>query len=679
MNHYRYRFEVESAIADEEVFLTGSLPELGNWIPEHAKKLEWNRKKIWSISDLILPSTFQYNFFHKKNGKISFEKCGKRTVDLHRNHKGIDDSVVEICLQDTWDAPQELALTLNKKQWWKTATVYQIYPRSFCDSNGDGIGDIRGIISKLDYLKELGVDVLWLSPIYKSPMIDNGYDISDYRKIAEEFGTMKDFEDLVVEMKQRGLKLMMDLVVNHTSDQHPWFIESKKSKENKCRDYYIWRPPNSVTGREPNNWISFFGGSAWELDPNTGEYYLHLFAKEQPDLNWENSDVRKEIFGMMDFWLQKGVEGFRMDVINVISKVTDFPDAVETVEGMMYQWGGEFFVNGPRLMEFLREMHEKVLNKKNLITVGETPFFGIDEANKMTNERNGVVNMLFHFEMMGLDIKSGCEKWYYKPWELSEMKQVMSGWQRQLQGKGWNSLYLENHDQPRSISRFGNDGRYHSESAKMLATWLFMMQGTPYIYQGQEIGMTNVPFGDISEYRDVETTNFYEFATKTLKRNPQEVLQDIARISRDNGRTPMHWSASENAGFGSGEPWIKINPNYININVEDSQKNPDSILNHYRKLIAMKKQYQVIVYGSFREILSEHQEIYAYIRKFYDQNLLVVANFKNGEPQFQLPAEISMKNATLLISNYSVDNSKDVQSFEMKPYEVRVYLYSEKE
>jgi len=677
---FRYRFEVEYESENgEELYVTGSIPQLGNWRLNQARKLDWNRKSIYSISDLILPKEFEYSYFCKRKHSVHWEEIAKRKCSFQQeksySSSPTEGSVVEFCLEDKWNS-NESKVTVNRKRWWKESVVYQIYPRSFKDSNNDGIGDICGIISKLDYLKDLGVNAVWISPMYKSPMADNGYDISDYESVAEEFGTMEDWQALSREMKKRNMKLIMDLVVNHTSDEHPWFIESKKSKENKYRDYYIWRPPNHITGKEPNNWRSFFGGSAWQLDENTGDYYLHLFATKQPDLNWENPQVREEIFKMMDFWIEKGIEGFRMDVINVISKVTDFPDAVEKVEGLLYQWGGEFFVDGPRLMEFLREMKSKVLSKGDFITVGETPFFGIDQANRMTNERDGVVNMLFHFELMGIDIKPGEEKWESKPWKLHEIKEVMSGWQRELQGKGWNSLYLENHDQPRSSSRFGSgEGKYHSISVKMLATWLFMMQGTPYIYQGQEIGMTNVPFKSIEEYRDIETLNFYNEAVLQNKRDPSEVLDKIRIKSRDNSRTPMQWSSDDNAGFTNGKPWIDVNPNYKSINVEDALKDLNSTYYFYKNLIEIRKRIPVMIYGSFREIMKDNEEIYAYVRTFFDQNLLVICNFRDGTPTFQLPPNIDFEEPKLVISNYPSEQARNFSSFQLKPYEALVFTF----
>lgn len=559
------------------------------------------------------------------------------------------------------------------KQWWKEAVVYQIYPRSFKDSNGDGIGDLRGIIEKLDYLQELGVDVVWLSPVYKSPNDDNGYDISDYQDIMDEFGTLADWDELLHEMHARGMKLVMDLVVNHTSDEHHWFIESRKSKDNPYRDYYIWRPGKD--GKEPNNWQSFFSGSAWQYDEATGEYYLHLFSKKQPDLNWENEKVREEIFNMMTWWLDRGIDGFRMDVINLLSKVEGLPDAPVTNPNDRYQWGGQYFVNGPKLMDYLREMKEKVLSKYDIMTVGETPMVTTDDAIRFTNEQDGVMNMLFQFEHMDVDSKPGSPlgKWDIQPWKLTDLKKIMSKWQVELHRKGWNSLYLENHDQPRSVSRFGDDKTYRVESAKMLATWLHMMQGTPYIYQGQEIGMTNVSFPSIEYYRDVETINLWNDVVVNKGYDPDKILKAIHYRGRDNARTPMQWDATEHAGFTTGTPWINVNPNYRDINVEQALKDENSVFHYYKKLIRLRKEHPIIVYGSYELLLEDDEQIYAYVRKFNDEQLLVITNFSSEQPTFTLPSHITFTEKHLLISNYAVDENESIDTIVLKPYEARVY------
>ena len=561
------------------------------------------------------------------------------------------------------------------KAWWKESVVYQIYPRSFCDSNGDGIGDLRGIIQKLDYLKELGINVVWLSPVYKTPNDDGGYDISDYQDIQDEFGTLADWEALIAGLHQRGIRLLMDLVVNHTSDEHPWFVESRKSKDNPYRDYYIWRPakPEPAAHPEPNNWFSFFGGSAWQYDEPSGEYYLHLFSRKQPDLNWENPQVRAEIYKMMDWWLQKGVDGFRMDVINLISKTPGLPDAPTSNPDSPYQWGGMYFANGPRLFEFLHEMKEKVLSKYDVFTVGETPMVTPQIAADLTNEQTGPLNMVFQFEHMGLDSAPGASKWEYKPWKLVDLKQVMTRWQKGLEDRGWNSLYLSNHDQPRTVSRFGDDGPYRVESAKMLATFLHMLQGTPYIYQGEEIGMTNVRFDTIEDYRDVETLNLYRELVYDHQADPAEVMEKIYRKGRDNARTPMQWDASPQAGFSSHLPWIKVNPNYPTINVRRDQVQPDSILRYYQKLIELRKKYPVIVYGTYELILADHEQIYAFTRTLDAECLLVILNLNQEPSLFQLPETISFTTSELIIGNYEVPTEENIKKIHLKPFEARVY------
>jgi len=556
----------------------------------------------------------------------------------------------------------------ERRAFWKEAVVYQIYPRSFMDSNGDGIGDLRGILSKLDYLKELGVDVLWLSPVYKSPNDDNGYDISDYRDIMDEFGTMADWELLVEEIHRRGMKLMMDLVVNHTSDEHPWFIESRSSKDSPYRDYYIWRP-GKEDGREPNNWVSFFGGSAWEYDEQTGEYYLHLFSKKQPDLNWENPAVRREVYDMMKFWLDKGVDGFRMDVINLLSKTPGLP----SVGDERYAWGGEHFMNGPRIHEFLQEMNREVLSKYEVMTVGETPGVTVEDAKLYTGEDRNELQMVFQFEHMDVDSGPG-GKFDVKPWTLKDLRGILHKWQAGLEQTGWNSLYLNNHDQPRMVSRFGDDGKYRKESAKMLATLLHTLKGTPYIYQGEEIGMTNPSFPDISDYRDIETLNMYREFVHERGMPKEQVMKAIHAKSRDNARTPMQWNSSENAGFTTGTPWIKVNPNYKEINVEEALADPDSIFHYYKKLIALRKQHDVMVYGKYDLILEDHDQIYAYTRTLGEEQWLIMLNFFGTETVFELPEHLKHSSRKLIIANYGdIDESQAIDRVELRPYEARVY------
>jgi oligo-1,6-glucosidase len=557
------------------------------------------------------------------------------------------------------------------KAWWKECVVYQIYPRSFYDSNGDGIGDLRGITQKLDYLKELGIDVVWLCPIYKSPNDDNGYDISNYQDIMDEFGTLADWEELLAEMHKRGIKLVMDLVVNHSSDEHPWFQESRKSKDNPYRDFYIWRPAKN--GQEPNNWRSFFGGSAWQYDEQTDEYYLHLFTKKQPDLNWENPQVREEVYKMMDWWLQKGIDGFRMDVINMLSKVPGLPDAPVVTQDR-YQFGGQYFINGPRLMEFLTEMKQKVLAKYDVLTVGETPFVSTRDAIELANEQTGALKMLFQFEHMDLSAETGAaSSGTIKPRNLLHLKEVMTRWQKDLENQAWNSIYLGNHDQPRSVSQFGDDGKYRIESAKLLATFIHMLQGTPYVYQGDEIGMTNVAFESIDDYRDIATLNLYREAVEEKGVDPKQALMMVHAKSRDNARTPIQWDASEHAGFTTGMPWIKVNPNYKEINVADALEDPNSIFHYYQKLIQLRKENPVIVYGSYDLLLDSHEEIYAFTRTLDEDQLLVILNFSRNTPVFHLPENITFSNAELLINNYEVDPNEDLHQITLRPYEARVY------
>lgn len=552
--------------------------------------------------------------------------------------------------------------------WWKEGVVYQIYPRSFKDSNGDGIGDLRGIIQKLDYLKELGVDILWLCPIYKSPNDDNGYDISDYRKVIDEFGSQHDFEDLLAEMHKRGLKLLMDLVVNHTSDEHQWFIESKSSKDNPYRDYYIWK--DGEKGNPPNNWGSFFSGSAWKYDEISEQYFLHLFSTKQPDLNWENEKVRTEIYDMMKFWLDKGIDGFRMDVINLISKSPGLPQGKKG-EKDLYGNGFPHTSNGPRVHEYLQEMYREVLSKYDIMTVGEAPGVDPETAKSYVNEDRNELNMLFQFELMGIDAGPG-GKFDVQPWKLTTFKQIMFKWYDGLKEKGWNSLYLNNHDRPRMVSRFGNDKKYRVESAKMLATFLHTWQGTPYIYQGEEIGMTNVQFKDISEYKDIETLNMYK--EKIEQGVPKDVLMNaIYAIGRDNARTPVQWDASKNAGFSEETPWITVNSNYEEINVENALKDKNSIFYYYQKLIKLRKENEIIVYGDLKLLYEEDENILSYIRTYKDEKLLVIINFFEKEVEFKLTAEIQYKQVDLLISNYEVENN-EFNNILLRPYEARVYI-----
>lgn len=554
------------------------------------------------------------------------------------------------------------------KAWWKDCVVYQIYPRSFYDSNGDGIGDLRGIIEKLDYLQDLGVDVLWLNPVYRSPNDDNGYDISDYYRIMDEFGTMDDWEELLEEVHARGMKLIMDLVVNHTSDEHTWFIESRKSKDNPYRDYYIWRPGKD--GKEPNNWRSIFSGSAWQYDETTGEYYLHLFSKKQPDLNWENEKVRNEVYNMMTWWLDKGIDGFRMDVINMISKVPGLPDAPNRA-GERYVDGGQYYINGPRIHEFLQEMSEKVLSKYDIMTVGEMPGVSVEDGKLYTNPERKELHMIFNFDHMDVDSGPG-GKWDLKPLHLPKLKKIMAKWQTGLHGVGWNSLYFNNHDQPRSVSRFGNDQKYRVTSAKMLATSLHFLQGTPYIFQGEEIGMTNVRFDSIDDYRDVEIWNLYK--EKIAEGVPEEKIMEAIYVKgRDNARTPMQWDSTENAGFTTGTPWIKVNPNYKEINVEAALADQNSIYYYYKKLIQLRKTNPLIVHGDFTLIDGENRRVFAYLRTYQNEKLLVVTNWSNDQLEFRLPDFINFHPGQILIANYDDANLNLEKTITLRPWEAIVY------
>ena len=549
-----------------------------------------------------------------------------------------------------------------KKAWWKEAVVYQIYPRSFCDSNGDGIGDLNGITSKLDYLKELGIDVIWLSPVYKSPNDDNGYDISDYEDIMIEFGTMDDFDKMLAAAHDRGIKIVMDLVVNHTSDEHPWFVESRSSKDNEKRDYYIWK--EGKDGKEPTNWGSAFSGPAWKYDEKTDMYYLHLFSVKQPDLNWENPKVRKEVFDMMTRWCEKGIDGFRMDVISLISKPEGYPDA--KVVGLYGDMG--ICANGPKVHDYLKEMNEKVLSKFDIMTVGETAGVTLEEAKKYANTDGSELNMVFQFEHMDLD---GGEKfkWSTQPMPLVPLKENLSKWQKGLDGVAWNSLYFCNHDQPRIVSRLGDESdAYRELSAKCIATCLHMMQGTPYVYQGEELGMTNTVFNSVDDFRDLESINAYRELVESGLYTDEGMFPKIAHKSRDNARTPMQWDASENAGFTTGKPWIAVNPNYKKINVAAQLKREDSVFHYYQKLIRLRKENEIIVYGNYELLLPEDENIFAYKRTLDNQKLLVVCNFSKSEQKFDFSG---YENAKVLISNYNRDARKDGI---LKPYEATVLL-----
>lgn len=550
-----------------------------------------------------------------------------------------------------------------KKVWWKNSVIYQIYPRSFADSNGDGIGDLNGITEHLDYIKELGADIIWLSPVYQSPNDDNGYDISDYQEIMKEFGTMEDFDRMLAAMHERGLKLVMDLVVNHTSDEHRWFMESRSSRDNAYRDYYIWK--EGKDGEAPNNWGGCFGGPAWEYDEGTDMYYLHCFSKKQPDLNWENEKVRREVFDMMTWWCDKGVDGFRMDVISMISKDPRYPDGV--VDNGLYGNMSPFVCNGPHVHEYLQEMNREVLSRYDLVTVGEASGVTVEEAKKYANLDNTELNMVFQFEHT--DITGGEHgKWTTDRMELGKLRAILNKWQTELEGKAWNSLYWDNHDQPRAVSRFGNDAPlYRERSAKMLATCLHMMKGTPYIYQGEEIGMTNAYFKGIEDYRDIESLNAFRDYTEKGLVDEEEMMYCLQAISRDNARTPMQWDDSRCAGFTTGTPWIRVNPNYPMVNVKAALEDPDSVFYYYQKLIRMRKEYEIVVDGIFRGLLNEDENIYAYERTLDGKRMLVACNFSEN----QVPCDLfGQEEGEELISNYKFHKNGILQ-----PYEARVVLY----
>jgi oligo-1,6-glucosidase len=559
-----------------------------------------------------------------------------------------------------------------EKKWWQSAVVYQIYPRSFADSSGNGVGDIPGILRRLDHLEYLGIDVLWLSPVYPSPMDDGGYDISDYEDVDPEFGTLADLDELIAALHERGIKIIMDLVVNHTSDEHPWFKESRSDRDNPKRDWYWWRPPRDgrtggEPGAEPNNWGSFFSGPAWQYDERTGEYYLHLFSKSQPDLNWENPEMRQAVYAMMRWWLDRDVDGFRMDVIDMISKDTSLPDG--TVRpGEEYGDLGPFVIDGPRVHEFLQEMHREVFAgaDRPLLLVGETPGVTVEEARRFTAPDSHELDMVFQFEHMQVD--RGASKWDVLPFDVRLLKNVMAKWQHGLAGVGWNSLYWDNHDQPRVVSRFGDDGRYRKRSAKALATVLHLQRGTPYVYQGEEIAMTNYPFASIEEFRDIESINYYQQSVAEGE-DPEAVLASLRAMSRDNGRTPMQWDDTPNAGFTDGEPWIATNPNYKEVNVAAESGDPDSVLEHYRRLIRLRHEEPAVAYGDFAMVVPDDPKLYAFTRSYEGVDLLVVANFSKDGAVIPGTVADDWVDAELVLCN--LDGERD--GLRMEPWESRIY------
>lgn len=556
------------------------------------------------------------------------------------------------------------------RKWWKETIVYQIYPKSFMDSNGDGIGDLRGILSRLDYLQELGVDVLWLCPIFPSPNEDNGYDICDYQAIMADFGTMDDFDALLADVHRRGMKLILDLVINHTSDEHPWFVESRSGKGSPKRDWYIWRPGKN--GANPNNWESIFGGSAWEYDEKTGEYYMHLFTRKQPDLNWENEAVRRELYRMINWWLDKGVDGFRVDAITHIKKKPGLPD-LPNPDNLPYVPSYPYHMNVEGILDHLAELKRETFDRYDIMTVGEANGVSADEAEAWVGEKDGVFNMIFQFETNGL--------WNFaaggKPDWLT-YKRAMTRWQVGLEGKGWNALYFENHDLPRSVSVWGDDGRYREKSAKALATLYFLMKGTPFIYQGQELGMTNVRFPSIEDYDDVPCIQKY-WKDRGEGLSHEEAMAPVWRNGRDNARTPMQWNAGPNAGFTTGTPWLKVNPNHAEINVEEQLGRPDSVLRYYQKLIRLRKANPTLMYGRYALLLPDHEHVYAYTRTLEEETFLIAVNLSGEEQAAELPEELGMDAAELVLANE--DESRvppPARDLALRPYEARVYRLAKK-
>ncbi|MFP3121529.1 alpha-glucosidase [Ectobacillus funiculus] len=553
-----------------------------------------------------------------------------------------------------------------EKKWWKESVVYQIYPRSFMDSNGDGIGDLKGILSKLDYLKELGIDVIWICPMYKSPNDDNGYDISDYQDIMEEFGTLADFDELLEEVHQRGMKLILDLVINHTSDEHPWFIESRSSKDNPKRDWYIWR--DGKNGKEPNNWESIFSGSAWKYDEETEQYFMHIFSERQPDLNWENPEVRNALHDMVNWWLEKGIDGFRVDAISHIKKEPGFPD-MPNPNNLDYVPCFPYMMNVEGIDTWLTELSQKTIKNYDVMTVGEANGVGIDDAEKWVGEENGHFNMIFQFEFLGLWDKDSEDLV-----DVRALKKALTKWQTGLEGRGWNALFIENHDQPRRVSSWGNDQEYWKESAKMLGALYFLMKGTPFIYQGQEIGMTNVQFPSINEYNDVGMINYYKVET-AKGRSHEEIMEVVWKQGRDNSRTPMQWDATNMGGFTTaGQTWLGVNQNYKEINVAEQLKDPDSILHFYKSLIHLRKENPVFVYGTYELLLPNHPKLFVYTRTLGNQKALIICNFSEAETSFKVPNRFSHSVSELVMNNYVVVDKALPKRLTLRPYETRVYL-----
>lgn len=549
------------------------------------------------------------------------------------------------------------------KVWWKEAVAYQIYPRSFMDSNGDGIGDLNGIILKLDYLKSLGIDVIWVSPFYKSPNDDCGYDISDYKDIMEEFGTMEDFDRLLTEVHKRGMKLIADLVINHTSDEHPWFIESRSSLDNPKRDWYIWRDGKS--GEEPNNWESIFSGSAWEYDEATGQYYMHLFSKKQPDLNWENAEVREALYEMVNWWLDKGIDGFRVDAISHIKKEPGLND-MPNPQGLKYVSSFDKHMNVEGIQPLLGDLKKNTFDKYDIMTVGEANGVKIEDAHLWVGEQEGKFNMVFQFEHLGLWKDNGDQGT-----DIRQLKKILTKWQKGLEGIGWNALYIENHDLARIVSTLGDDQNYWKESATTLGMMYFMMKGTPFIYQGQEIGMTNVKFDKVEDYQDVQSTGLY-YSKLEQGMAHDDIMEIIWATARGNSRTPMQWSQEVNGGFTTGTPWLTVNPNYQTINVEAQEEDPDSILNFYKEMIALRKSEEIFVYGTYDLVFEDHKDIYAYTRTLGEKRVLILCNLTNKQTSINLD-EITVSTDQLLLSNIPVEEHESIQELTLKPFESRIY------
>jgi len=557
-----------------------------------------------------------------------------------------------------------------EREWWKKAIIYQIYPRSFNDSDGDGIGDLTGIRKKIGYLEYLGIDAVWLNPVYDSPNVDNGYDVRNYRKIMDEFGTMEEMEQLIRDLHDRGIKLIMDFVPNHTSDQHRWFQRSKTSQNSEYRGYYIWRKGNN--GEPPNNWQSLFGGSAWRYDDKTGEYYLHLFSEGQPDLNWDNPNVREEFYEIMRWWLGKGIDGFRLDVVNLISKNPSLPD--DSTDKSTNP-GSKYYVNGPKIHRYLQEMNEEVFLGSDTVAIGETPFVSTGEASKYISSSRNELDMIFHFDFVDFDRANGGLWELPRDWDLTELKRIMTKWRDVAScHDGWNATYLGNHDNPRIVTRYGNDGKYRRESAQVLGTLLLTISGTPFIYQGDELGMTNYNFSSLDQVKDVRTKKgFEEMKQKGNVDNFEEVEDIVSFWCRDNARTPMQWSGEEKGGFTDGEPWLNVNPNKNRVNVETEKLDDNSVLSYYRELISLRKENDALIYGDYELILEDDESIFAFLRIGSKNTMMTLLNFTSEKTKLCLTKKETLRRKELLLSNYSVKSVDEFNNIELMPWEARLY------